>query len=152
MTNLEYNRKVAEQELQYKYDHMIHLTFDILKKGFDCKRNRYDLNKLANLAANQFFFFFYSANIDLPEFLVIGFIEGTCPTINIDNQNILILIEIDFDNNVAYLRGIAHPGIYPNFFGQERLINPKEKIYYYEGSLILVRNYKELKEFLNYLD
>ena len=52
MTNLEYNRKVAEQELQYKYDHVIHLTFDILKKGFDCKKNRYDLNKLANLVAN----------------------------------------------------------------------------------------------------
>ena len=55
MTNLEYNRRVAEQELQYKYDHMIYLTFDILKRGFDCKENRYDLNKLASLVANQFF-------------------------------------------------------------------------------------------------
>lgn len=152
MTNLEYNRKVAEQELQYKYDHMIYLTFNILKEGFDYKKNRYDLNKLANLVANQFFLGDYSTNIDLPEVQVIGFIEGTCPTIDIDNHNILILIEIDLDNHVAYLRGIAHPGIYPNYFGQERLINPKEKIYYYEGSMILVRNYKELKEFLNYLD
>ena len=148
MTNLEYNRRVAEQELQYKYDHMIHLTFDILKKGFDFKNNRYDLNKLAILVANQFFLGNYSENIDLPKVQAIGFIEGTCPTINIDNHNILILIEIDLDNKVAYLRGIAHPGIYPKFFGQERLINPKEKIYYYEGSMILIRNYKELKEFI----
>ena len=149
MTNLEYNRKVAKQELQYKYDHMSYLTFDILKEGFDYKKNRYDLNKLASLVANQFFLGDYSENIDLPEVQVIGFIEGTCPTINIDNHNILILIEIDFNNNVAYLRGIAHPGIYPNYFGQERLINSKEKIYYNEGLMILIRNYKELKEFLN---
>lgn len=152
MTNLEYNRKVAEQELQYKYDHMVYLTYEILKKGFDCRKNRYNLNKLASLVANQFFLGDCLEDINLPEVQAIGFIEGTCPKVDIDNHNLLILVEIDLDNKVAYIRGIAHPGIYPKFFGQERLIDSKEKIYYYEGSMILIRNYKELKEFINYLD